>query len=96
MNRFFRWTMRHGAKILFALALVQLLATIFPTLLALLSGTREMAANHYYQPSTDGLTLQLTLILHALASAALPLFAALVIDRADRWLDLRERREAAE
>jgi|GEM_PF-2184371 len=86
MARLFRWSMRHGAKILFALALIQLVAIAVPPLLAILVNTRAMAFDHSYFPSNDGIFIQIALLLQSLATVAIPLFAALLIDRLDRWL----------
>ena len=85
----FAWTMRHGAKILFAIAVLQLAATVLPSLAALLSGTRQMAGDHYYQGSGDALLVQLSMALQSIGGLTITLFAALVIDRMDRWLAAR-------
>ncbi|MEA3017189.1 MAG: hypothetical protein QOI38_1911 [Sphingomonadales bacterium] len=85
----FAWTMRHGAKILFVVAIIQFAATVLPSLVTLLASTREMAGNHYYQPANDSMLLQLSIALQGIGSFALTLFAALVVDRMDRWLASR-------
>jgi hypothetical protein len=48
-----------------------------------------MAGNHYYQPANDSMLLQLSIALQGIGSFALTLFAALVVDRMDRWLASR-------
>jgi hypothetical protein len=78
--------MRRGAAILFAVALVQLVAGLLGPLLSLLQETRGMAANHGYDGGGLGTIMQTQLILSALGSSMFAFFGALVIDRLDRWL----------
>jgi len=93
MSATFRWLMRHGAKLLFAFAIFQFLAALIPLMASLVSETGRMAQHHGYTPEYDGISfgLQLQVLLNALGSAAFPLFGALVIDRLDRWLAIKER-----
>jgi len=92
MNGMFRWTMRHGAKFLFAFALLQLLLGLVPFIAALFTETGHMARNLGYSPDPSGFpfAMQLQLLVYAVASAALPFFGALLIDRLDRWLAARD------
>jgi hypothetical protein len=92
MNGIFRWSMRHGAKFLFALALIQLLIGVVPFIAALFTETGHMARNLGYSPDPSGFpfAIQLQLLLHAISSAAFPFFGALLIDRLDRWLAARD------
>ena len=93
MSGLFRWCMRHGAKLLLALAAVQILIGLIPVFGALLSTTREMAGDHSYSPDVTSapMGVELQLMWSMIAGAVWPLFGALVIDRIDRWLDGRNR-----
>lgn len=88
MSGIYRWSMRDGAKLLFALALLLLLIGLIPLLSVLTSETSQMAANYSYVPagSEFPVALYLQLFATALQSAALPFFAALLIHRIDRRL----------
>jgi lysylphosphatidylglycerol synthetase-like protein (DUF2156 family) len=95
MNALFRWAMRHGARIVFAVALLQLAAGLVLPLATLISVTGHMARDHDYSPAGNMDTLlQMSQIFYSLSSFALLLVGAVIIDRADRFLILRERREA--
>ena len=95
MGGLFRWSMRHGAKLLFVIALLQFVSALLVPLATFTSETLRMASDFNYSPTTDGTWLiQLSQVLYGLASVALTLFGALLIDRADRWLAVRERPEA--
>ena len=97
MKGVFRWTMRNGAKIVFAIALLQLVAGLLLPLATFWSETRRMAVDHSYMGSVDVQTLlQMSQLLYSLTSFAFLLIGALLIDRADRWLALRERPEEPE
>ena len=97
MSGLFRWVMRHGARIVFFVALLQLLAGLLLPLAIFLTETRRMAANYNYSGGGDyDVLLQLSQTLYSLTSFAFLLVGALVIDRADRWLDSRDRQESAE
>jgi hypothetical protein len=90
MNGLFRWAMRHGARIVFAIALLQLAAGLVLPLAALVAETGHMARDHDYSPAGDISTLlQMSQLLYSLSSFALLLVGALLIDRADRLLALR-------
>jgi len=92
MSAIFRWSMRHGAKFLFALALIQLLVGLVPFIATLFTETGHMARNLGYAPDPSGFPfwMQLQLVFQGVASAAFPFFGALVIDRLDRWLAARD------
>jgi hypothetical protein len=95
MGNMFRWTMRHGAKLLLVVALLQLIGALLVPLALFLSETAHMAADFNYAPGNDSAWLvQLSQLLYSLANVAIPLLGALLIDRADRWLAIRERPEA--
>lgn len=93
-----RWCMRHGAKLLFALAMLELLVGLIPLVSALLSETGQMAANYGYSPNAPGMPFgwQLKTLFSAISGAAFPFFGALLIDRLDRWLGTRDVREAVQ
>jgi hypothetical protein len=97
MSGIFRWCMRHGAKLLFALAVVQLLVGLIPFVATLFSETGHMASDLGYSPGAPSfpLQLQLQLLFQTVASAAFPFFGALVIDRLDRWLTARDAEPGA-
>jgi hypothetical protein len=98
MSRFFRWSMRHGAAILFGIALVQIIVALLAPIYAFYAMTSEMAGNHNYFPSELGFTYQLQIYLQAsaasLANAMIPLAGAVIVDRFDRWLAVKERGQA--
>jgi hypothetical protein len=93
MSGFFRSCMRHGAAVLFAVALVQLFAGMLVPLYALLQETRELAGNHSYGGGGMPDFMQVQIIVAALTTAMFSFFGALAIHRLDLWLG---RREAAE
>jgi hypothetical protein len=97
MSAIFRWCMRHGAKILFAFALIQLLVGLVPLIGTLFAETGHMARNLGYSPGDMDypFSLQLQLLFHAVVSAAFPFFGAVVIDRLDRWLAARDKEAGA-
>ena len=92
MSFIFRWCMRHGAKILFTLALVQLLVGLIPLISTVFAETGHMARNLGYSPGNIDypFSMQLQLLFHTVVSAAFPFFGALLIDRLDRWLAARD------
>lgn len=91
MNALFRWSMRHGAKIVFAVALLQLVAGLLLPLATFLAETGHMMRDLSYSSAGDVSTLlQMSQLLYSLTSFALLLTGALIIDRADRWIALRE------
>lgn len=93
MNRVFLWSMRHGAPILFGIAILQLLLSLISPVAALLDTTSQMAGDHYYSPEIRGLPadiqIQLQVVLSALANSGIPFAAAVLVDRVDRWLSGR-------
>ncbi len=93
MSGLFRWCMRHGAKLLLAIAAVQILIGLLPVFGAFLSTTREMAGDHSYSPDVTGtpMGMELQMLWSMIAGAVWPLFGALVIDRLDRWLAIKDR-----
>ena len=95
MSRFFHWCMRYGAALLFAFAVAQFLIGLIPLLYTLFSETGRMASNLAYAPDHGGLSfaLQLQLLLQAVAGAAFPFFAALLIHRLGLWLEVRKAQE---
>jgi hypothetical protein len=97
MSFIFRWSMRHGAKILFVLAVVQLLVGLIPLVVLLLSETGHMARNLGYSPDNSSFPfdMHLQLLFNAVVSAAFPFFGALLIDRLDRWLAARDEEAGA-
>lgn len=97
MSGIFRWCMRHGAKILFTLALIQLLTGLVPLIGTLFTETGHMARDLGYSPGNIDypFDMHLQLLLHAVVSAAFPFFGALVIDRLDRWLAARDEEAGA-
>jgi hypothetical protein len=88
---FYRWCMRAGAPILFAIAVAQLA-------LGLAAAIRVATSDGTLGTVGDAMSTLLTLqtLLGAVASAALPFFGALLIDRLDRRSELRNEAEAAE
>ena len=95
MTGLFLWTMRHGAKIVFVVALLQLVAGLLLPLAVLIAETSRMAADHSYAADGDYATvMQMSQILYSLTSFALLLIGALLVDRADRWFALRDRETA--
>ena len=92
MSRFYRWSMRNGARILFMVALLLLLTGLWPVIYSLFSMTSHMSGSHYYTPEVDiaGFESQMLIqaLINAVSAAALPFFGALLIDRLDRrWGD---------
>ena len=95
MSGLFRWSMRHGAKIVFAVAVLQLAGALLVPLAALTAETSRMAADHGYSAQGDVSTLiQVGNVILSLTGFAFLLVGALIIDRADRWLALRGAGEA--
>ncbi|HEV7658256.1 MAG TPA: hypothetical protein VGO55_00265 [Allosphingosinicella sp.] len=93
---FYRWCMRHGAAILFAIALLILAAGLIAPISSLLAMTRGMASDLYSRPSV-GLAETAQLFLAAFTMPILPFAAALVIDRLDRRMPAKdENRETFE
>ena len=90
---FYRWCMRFGAVILFAIALVQLVLGLIG--IFQLAGYSQSSPNPvmpgYESPSNILVLLQA--LLAVFSSAALPFLGALLIDRLDRWLAGREAAE---
>jgi len=97
MSPIFRWCMRHGAKILFTIALVQLLVGLVPLIALLFSETGHMARNLGYSPDNSDFpfSMHLQMVFQTVVSAAFPFFGALVIDRLDRWLAARDAEPGA-
>lgn len=93
---FYRWCMRHGAAILFIVALLQLAIGLIGPIKQLLATTSQMASNLGYQPGDLQLEMSLQMLLGAVSTAAFTLFGALVISRVDRWLALKDGTEGAE
>ena len=90
---FYRWCMRFGAAILFTIALVQLVLGLWGTFQ--LAGFSQSAPNPTI-PGIDApsnILVLLQALLAVFSSASLPFFGALLIDRLDRWLSLREPAE---
>ena len=92
MSGIYRWSMRHGAAILFGVALIQFLVALAPLISVLISETGQMAANYSYAPAYSGIpsSLHFQMLFQAIVSAALPFFGALLIDRLDRWIPVRD------
>jgi hypothetical protein len=89
MNGLFAWSMRNGAKILFALALFELIFSFISSVanapdLGSLSGTLDEKP----QPLAHVWMIVIGAVA-ALHTAALPFFGAMVIDRLDRWRENR-------
>jgi hypothetical protein len=84
--------MRHGAKLLFAFALVQFLVGLVPLVIAISTETGQMAENHGYYPDASAIpfTVQLQILFSSVSGALFPFFGALLIDRLDRWLAKRD------
>ena len=89
---FFRWCMRHGARILFFVALIQVIVAIGGWLWSAFAGGRDW---NVYSSSAPGenMLVQTSLLIVGIGSALLPFFGALVIDRLDRWLVLAKRED---
>jgi hypothetical protein len=94
MTGLFQWCMKHGAKVLFAVALLQVLAALFGWLWSLGETGRQWIGSGYY-PMQGNLLTQFATVMFALNGALLPFFGALLIDRLDRWLGVKGK-EAAE
>ena len=94
MSRFFRWCMRHGAKILFAVALLQVAAALVGWLWLLAEAGRGWSSTG--EPLSDNVLTEFATILYAVSGALLPFFGALVIDRLDRGLAAREAGEGGQ
>ena len=88
MSRFYHWSMRNGARILFMISLLLLLTGLWPVLYGLFSLTSEMSGSHYYTPEVEiaGMQSQMLIqaLINAVGAAALPFFGAVLIDRLDR------------
>ena len=93
---FYRWCMRSGAAILFVFALLQFTIGLIGPIRQLLATTSQMASNLGYTPGDLQLEMQLTMLLSALSTGVFTLFGALVINRVDRWLALKEKAEPFE
>ena len=93
---FYRWCMRSGAAILFVIAILQLAVGLIAPVKLLLATTSQMAPNLGYTPGDMQLEMQLTMLLNAFSTAVFTFFGALVVNRVDRWLALKEKAEAAE
>ena len=96
MSGLFRGCMRHGAKVLLVFAIIQVLVGLYPLLNLVLTETSHMARNLGYSPGMTDLpfSMQLQLMFSTMSGAVLPFFGALVIDRLDRWLSVRDRESA--
>ena len=80
MSRFYRWSMRNGARILFMISLLLLLTGLWPVLYGLFSLTSEMSGSHYYTPEVEIAGLQSQMLIQALINAV----GAAALHRADR------------
>lgn len=98
MSGVVRWLMRRGAGLLLIFALIQFLVGLIPLVGRVFSETGRMAQHHGYSPEYDGIPfgMEFTILFAAVGNAAFPFFGALVIDRLDRWLDVRNKSELSE
>jgi hypothetical protein len=93
---FYRWCMRYGAAILFVVALLQLAIGLAGPIRQLFATTSQMASSLSYAPSDMQWEIQLQMLLGAFSGAIFTFFTALAINRADRWLDQRDKAEPFE
>jgi hypothetical protein len=91
ISQLFNWSMRHGAKLLFAFALLQFFLGLMAPLRELFSTTRIMAASHNSFPADDSWALQMSIALQALSGVSFPLLGALLINRCDIWIASLDR-----
>ena len=88
MSGLFAWSLRHGAMILFVIALL-VFATSLLSYLTGFPGTELLESSGEKPQPLANVWMILMGAANALHSAALPFFGALVIDRFDRWREAR-------
>jgi hypothetical protein len=96
---FYRWCMRSGAAILFALAFLQLVIGLAYFVQIVIANGSPMGDGRYSIAQGDPpfqFLVMLQMLTRVLVAAAWPFAGALLINRVDRWLALKERAEAAE
>ncbi|MEA3053579.1 MAG: hypothetical protein QOG72_2482 [Sphingomonadales bacterium] len=84
MDGFYRWSMRHGSRILFALAAVLLLCGLMQAVMTLLQSGSDYLVSGRDDRALMRWLLIGTAVFGTFSSAVWPLFGALVIDRLDR------------
>lgn len=85
-ERSFFWTMKHGARVLFAVALLYLVLGIVQAVLSVVALGRGPSG--VIEKST--LFLAISSLLGPFSTSGLLLFGALVVDRLDKWLSSKE------
>ena len=86
----FQWTVRHGSRLLFAVAVLIFALGVLATIVRFANTAEQVAAGHaVYELPYGNVMLLLGGVLSALKEAAVPLAAAIVLDRFDRWLERR-------
>jgi hypothetical protein len=88
-ERFFRWALKHGPRLLFGAAVVILLAGLgrVVNVLASDSSTRSRTyAGRLWDGLANSWDNALPFLIGGLSSAALPFFCALLIQRIDLWM----------
>jgi hypothetical protein len=95
MTRFFDWSMRNGAQILFGASLLILLVALGPYLVALLHSMSRGSGNEY-EPLGVGFRMVafFTALFTAINSAALPFLGAVLITVARRFVPSEDRIDA--
>jgi hypothetical protein len=83
MTSFFELSMRHGARILLAVALLDVIVGVGARFAGIEALTQP------YDSAQSRAVLALVSLAGSLQNAALPFFGALVIDRLDRWREAR-------
>jgi hypothetical protein len=88
LERFFQWGMRHGARLLFG-ATVAILLVEFVQAVNVVASAPTSRSTTYAGRLADGLAANwpnaLPFLFDGLATASLPFFCALVIQRSDLW-----------
>lgn len=86
MNRVFHWAMRHGAPILFWLAVALFLLTV----ISIATSVDIYSGDTLYVDPDPGLAwnayLLFSSVISGLYAACIPFGMAVIVDRADRWL----------
>ena len=91
MNRFYRYSMRHGSELLFVLSLLVVLLSIVNTYQTLEQSQLTTGMSISELRVLDRFQLLLSAIAQSLLLGAMPFAAAVLINRIDQFLQTREK-----
>jgi uncharacterized membrane protein len=90
-ERVFQWTVRYGSRLLFAVAAMMVLLGAAATVVRFANTAAQVAAGRAaYDLPYGYLLMLLGGLLSAVKEAVVPLVAAIVLDRFDRWIIHRQ------